>query len=62
MIQTLRNIPNLSHTVSESLEGEIIFEEVSNILCKMKSNNRRGSDDFSADFFKIFGNISVYLL
>ena len=49
-----QDIPKLSHTESDSLEGEITLEEASKTLYKMKSNKSPGSDGFSAEFFKMF--------
>jgi hypothetical protein len=54
MIVNILDIPKLSRTESESLEGEITLEEASNTLYKMKSNKSPGFDGFSAEFFKMF--------
>ena len=49
-----KDIPKLSYSESESIEGEITIEEASTTLYKMKSNKSPGSDGFSAEFFKMF--------
>ena len=52
-------LKNLQHPVltdieSSNLEGEIIADEISNVLRNMKNNKSSGSDGFTVDFFKFF--------
>ena len=48
------NMPKLSKSDSDSLEGLLSIEEASFALKHMKNNKSPGSDGFSADFFKAF--------
>ena len=45
------DIPKLSETESDSLEGEITFNEASKIVSSMKAYKSPGSDAFSSEFF-----------
>ena len=47
------DIPKLSETESDSLEGEITFSEASKTLSSMKANKSPGSG-FSSEFLKVF--------
>ena len=48
------DIPKLSYSESEEIEGLITYEEASNTLKKMKNNKTPGSDGFPAEFYKCF--------
>ena len=51
------DVYKLSDEESSLLEGCITIEESGKILYKMKSNNSPGSDGFTSEFSKFFGNI-----
>ena len=48
------DIKKLTNEESKELEGEISLNEASKTLFNMKSNKSPGSDDFTAEFFKVF--------
>ena len=50
----ITEVPQLSQTERESLEGEISLEEAYYALQNMKNGKSPGSDGFSAEFFKFF--------
>ena len=51
------DVYKLSDEESSLLEGCITIEESGKILYKMKSNKLPGSDGFTSEFSKLFGNI-----
>ena len=51
------NFQKLSSEEKLSLEGEITVSEASQTLSKMKNNKTPGSDGFSTEYFKFFGEI-----
>ena len=48
------NVPKLSHTESDKLEGPITLQEASSVLKNMKNEKSPGSSGFTSEFYKVF--------
>ena len=47
-------VAKLNNNVSESLEGELTYNEVTNVLKKINSLKSPGTDGYTAEFIKLF--------
>ena len=52
--ELVSEVPHLNERDMKELEGEITYEEASNVLKNMNNSKSPGSDGFSAEFFKVF--------
>ena len=55
LLNSAHNIPKLSVTERDLMEGPISLEEALKTIKNMKNGKAPGPDGFSADFFKFFG-------
>jgi hypothetical protein len=57
------DIPKLSETIKQSIEGTLTYNEMLNYLKRMSNNTSPGNDGFTVEFFKFFWkDIGVFLV
>ena len=56
-------VAKLTDNVSESLEGELTYNEVTNVLKKMNNFKSSGTDGYTAEFIKfVWSDISYFVI